>query len=97
MKLYKTQFKEKQKFMGTKVTKVSPKKTIPEIIELIMKEKEVRVIDMANNRGVYSGTIVNTIKKKTMNTKTLSELLESLGEELTIVLSNGKSYRIKIE
>lgn len=77
---------------------------VGEVIQMIMREKGVRAVDMANALGKSRQTIYNTLhndkhtKKRGMNFENVSEFVDVLGCEIVIRdVESGKEYVVKEE
>lgn len=77
---------------------------VGEVIQMIMREKGVRAVDMANALGKSRQTIYNTLhndkhtKKRGMNFENVSEFVDVLGCEIVIRdIESGKEYVVKEE
>lgn len=60
-----------------------------------MSSKGIKGKDIAEKRGVTTGTVSGQINSDSMSVKTFVEIFESMGENVTLILENGNQYTIK--
>ena len=72
------------------------KKTLPEMIKMIMASKGLKATDVAEKKGCGTSALSQAINKPSMGIDTLHDILQAMDEDLTIKTSDGFEYTIKI-
>ncbi len=79
--------------MEKEVEKVKLKK----FIQIVAVEKGMTITEVARASGRSQSTLSNMLTRGNANMKVLGEILKGMGEELTIVTKNGRTYKIDLE
>lgn len=68
--------------------------TLGQMIKIEAAKKEMTITEIARASGRDQSTVSNMMRKGSVNTSILKELLEGMYEDLVLLMKDGTAYKI---
>lgn len=68
--------------------------TLGQMIKIEVAKKGMTITEIARASGRDQSTVSNMMRKGSVNTSILKELLEGMDEELVFLMKDGSAYKI---